>query len=173
MFDPDSHGLIIVRMYDTSMIKPRSSGRFESLMDLYERNYMLMRLLAPDLRQMSGGCFMSNAHNAPTLELSDIRHSRYTSTFKLTYRFVIEDNGTKPYEPDLFIRLYHDARSCEVMSGLLPEDRTEDRRVRNLEEGQRLNCFLNKWLGYCLRQGHCFSECVVKPELVDAYCTQY
>lgn len=160
-------------MYDASMIKPRSSGRFESLMDLYERNYMLMRLLAPDLRQMSNGYFVSKAHNAPSLELRDISHSRYTSTFKLTYHFTIEDGGRKPYEPDLFIRLYHDARSCEVMSGLLPEGRTEHRRTRDLEQGQRLNSFLNKWLGYCLRQGHCFSEGAVKPELVDAYCTQY
>lgn len=141
-------------------------------MDLYERNYMLVRLLAPELRSMEAGCFVSEAKDMPALELRDISHSRYTSTFKLTYHFAESKSGRKPYEPDLFIRLYHDARSCEVMSGLLPEGRFTERRTRDLEEGQRLNHFLHKWLGYCLRQGHTFSEQPVNTELVQAYCTQ-
>ncbi len=104
--------------------------------------------------------------------MRDITHSKYTSTFKLTYHFEKTGPGRKPYEPDLFVRLYHDARTCEVMSGLLPEGRFEERRTRDLENGQRLNRFLHKWLSYCLRQGHTFSESPVTTEMVDAYCTQ-
>lgn len=145
-------------------------------MDLYERNYMLMRLLAPDLHTMHSGCFVSRVDNAPSLELRDIVHSKYTCTFKLTYHFsqseFTDQPAQKPYEPDLVIRLYHDARSCEVMSGLLPEERFEERRTRDLEEGQRLNRFLLRWLSYCLRQGHSFSEQPVPAEVVEAYCTQ-
>lgn len=163
---------IIDRMYDTLLHKPRNSGRFENLMDLYERNYMLIRLLAPELRSMNEGCFLSEAADTPTLELRDISHSKYTSTFKLTYHFERSGPGLKPYEPDLFIRLYHDARSCEVMSGLLPEDRLAARRTRDLENGQRLNLFLHRWLAYCLRQGHSFSQTPVSADRIDAYCAQ-
>lgn len=159
-------------MYNTLLQKPRTSGRFESLMDLYERNYMLVRLLVPELRSMQNGCFVSRAKDTPALELRDISHSKYTSTFKLTYHFTKSVDGRKPYEPDLFIRLYHDARSCEVMSGLLPEGRFAERRTRDLEEGQRLNRFLHKWLSYCLRQGHTFSDRPVSEEALRAYCTQ-
>ena len=158
-------------MYDNLLNIPRNSGRFENLMDLYERNYMLMRLLAPDLKEMKAGCFVSRAPEAPALELRDIIHSRYTTTFKLTYHFSQSDALRKPFEPDLFIRLYHDARSCEVMSGLLPEGRFEERRTRDLERGQRLNLFLHKWLEYCLRQGHCFADQPVSAEQVEAFCT--
>ena len=159
-------------MYNTLLHKPRNSGRFEILMDLYERNYMLMRLLAPELRSMNEGCYVSRTADAPALELRDITHSKFTSTFKLTYHFEISGQARKPYEPDLFIRLYHDARTCEVMSGLLPEGRFTARRTRDLENGQRLNRFLHKWLAYCLRQGHSFSEQPVTQAMVDAYCTQ-
>ena len=163
----------MVTMYDTLIYHLRSTGRFERLMDLYERNYMLVRLLAPDLRSLSEGCFVSEVDSVPSLELRDITHSKYTSTFKLTYHFNETEPGARPYEPDLFIRLYHDARTCEVMSGLLPEERLVERRTRDLDEGQQLNQFLNKWLGYCLRQGHSFCGQPVSPTEVDAYCTQY
>jgi uncharacterized protein YqiB (DUF1249 family) len=160
-------------MYNTLLYKPRTSARFACLMDLYEQNYLLMRLLAPELKRMGPGSFISRVPGAMTLELSDLSHSRYTSTFNLTYRFSGNSvRGRSRREPDLAIRLYHDARSCEVMSGLMPEGRLEVRRTRDLEEGRRLNRFLNKWLSYCLRQGHAFndrSEPVAEP--VD-YCEQ-
>ena len=159
-------------MYSTLLHKPRNSGRFASLMELYEQNYLLMRLLAPDLRRMTSGSFVSIAPGAMPLEISNIIHSRYTTTFNLTYRFALSSKQRSAKEPDLNIRLYHDARSCEVMSGLLPEGRIEIRRTRDLDEGRRLNRFLHKWLSYCLRQGHVFSteRCPVCQE--TNYCTQ-
>lgn len=162
-------------MYSTLLHKPRNSGRFSTLMDLYEQNYMLMRLLAPDLKHMGSGSFLSTAAGTLTLELRDLEHSRYTSTFRLTYRFS-EDSarGRSEREPDLAIRLYHDARSCEVMSGLMPDGRVdEERRTRDLEEGRRLNRFLNRWLSYCLRQGHQFGGCHEEAAKAPDYCAQY
>ncbi|ASJ74964.1 DUF1249 domain-containing protein [Granulosicoccus antarcticus] len=161
-------------MYTTLLHKPRHSGRFASLMDLYEQNYMLMRLLAPELKSMGHGSFLSQVPGAMVLELGELEHSRYTSTFRLTYRF--PDNslrGRSEREPDLAIRLYHDARTCEVMSGLMPEGRIEIRRRRDLEEGRRLNRFLQKWLSYCLRQGHQFGEHSASIEVPADYCEQY
>lgn len=161
-------------MYSTLLHKPRNSGRFSTLMDLYEQNYLLMRLLAPDLKNMDSGSFLSTAPGTLTLELLDLAHSRYTSTFRLTYRFSEDSTrGRNEREPDLSIRLYHDARSCEVMSGLMPAGRAAERRTRDLEEGRRLNRFLNRWLSYCLRQGHQFcSHEEASPKARD-YCAQY
>ena len=135
-------------------LRPRTSDRFSSLMELYERNYILVRLLAPRLREMEAGDHVSRIEGAMPLELSGVEHGRYTTTFNLTYRFSSRHRNAR--EPDLAIRLYHDARTCEVMSGLLPGETEEPRRTRDLDEGWRLNRFLHRWLGYCLRQGHGF-----------------
>jgi len=112
-------------MQDTKVLRPKTTGRFNSLMELLP------------------------------LELSAIEHSRFTTTFKLTYLF--SSTSRHDREPDLTIRLYHDARTCEVMSGLIPAGRSVSRRTRDLDDGYRLNRFLNKWVSYCLRQGHGFA----------------
>ena len=143
-------------MVTLSTPRPRTSGRFAALMELYERNYVLVRLLAPALREASG-TLTSTVDGELPLEMRDVEHGRYTTTFRLTYRLSARDaRGREGREPDLAIRLYHDARTCEVMSGLMPGETAETRRVRDLDEGHRLNRFLNRWLGYCLERGHGF-----------------
>lgn len=125
-------------------------------MDLYERNYMLVRLLAPALSSATG-TRISTVEGELPLEMRDIEHGRYTTTFRLTYRLSARDaRGREGREPNLAIRLYHDARTCEVMCGLMPGETGEERRVRDLDEGHRLNRFLNRWLDYCLERGHGF-----------------
>lgn len=140
----------------TELAKPNTSGRFASLMELYENNYMLVRLLMPNLRHFSADCYVSRVAGCLDLELSQIEHNRYTTTFNLTYRF--SQPGRSAREPDLTIRLYHDARACEVISGLINSRRSDQRRVRNLDESRRLNRFLHKWIRYCLHQGHSFTS---------------
>jgi len=141
-------------MQDTTVLRPKTSGRFNSLMELYENNYILIRLLAPGLRTYSKKVYLSQPDGVLPLELSDIEHNKYTTTFKLTYLF--SGNTRQRRAPDLTIRLYHDACTCEVMSGLIPSRRLELRRTRDLDDGYRLNRFLHKWMSYCLRQGHAF-----------------
>jgi len=152
-------------MHNTTLLRPRTSGRFNSLMELYENNYMLIRLLAPGLRKFSEKQYVSRPEGLLPLELSHIEHNRYTTTFKLTYLFgtkegqmIGENDSAEPLQrkPDLTVRLYHDARTCEVMSGLIPSNKVEMRRTRDLDDGYRLNRFLHKWVSYCLRQGHGF-----------------
>lgn len=141
-------------MQDTLLLKPKTSGRFSSLMELYEENYRLVRLLMPELRTMEAGVYVSRPEGRLQLELSQIVRNRYTTTFNLTYRFTHSLRGER--EPDLSVRIYHDARTCEVLSGFL-HSRWENRKVRSLDHGYRLNRFLFKWLNYCLRQGHGFA----------------
>lgn len=148
---------IMNRMQTLLTPLPRTSGRFASLMELYERNYVLVRLIAPRLRELGEGVHVSQPAGLMPLELSNPVHDPYTTTFNLTYRFTASTHRAQR-EPDLNIRLYHDARTCEVMSGLLPGCPLEPRRTRDLDEGWRLNRFLERWLGYCLRQGHGFGR---------------
>lgn len=143
-------------MQDTLMLRPKTTGRFNSLMELYENNYMLIRLLAPGLKAYQASSYVSRPDGLLPLELSEIEHNRYTTTFKLTYLFSSKTRHAR--EPDLTIRLYHDARTCEVMSGLISASRFESRRTRDLDDGYRLNRFLHKWVSYCLRQGHGFDQ---------------
>jgi len=142
-------------MHTVATRKAATSGRFASLMELYESNYMAIRLLVPGLRSLPAGndlVYVSEVSDCLNLELSRIEHEKYTSTFNLTYRFASDSRN--PREPDLTIRIYHDARTCEVMSGLLQGTRHGPLRTRDLTEGYRLNRFLQKWIRYCLRQGH-------------------
>ena len=159
-------------MYNTLLPHRRSSGQFASLMELYESNYVLVRLLVPALRSMDKSLYVSGPVGAMPLELSEITHCRYTTTFNLTYRF--SSPLRREREPDLAIRIYHDARTCEVMSGLIPSARGDLRRVRDLIDGYRLNKFLQRWLSYCLRQGHVFDQSTgstaAPPPVADRVC---
>ena len=152
-------------MLDTLLLRPKTSGRFSSLMELYEENYRLVRLLMPELRSMDGAMYLSQPDGRMQLELSQIEHNRYTTTFNLTYRFTESLRGER--EPDLSVRIYHDARSCEVLSGFL-HSRWESRKVRSLDSGYRLNRFLFKWLSYCIRQGHSFAKSQPEPSTTEA-----
>lgn len=136
--------------------KPKTSGRFASLMELYENNYMQLRLLVPQLRTLNEGLYISRVKGCLDLELSQIEQNRYTTTFNLTYRFSDRMRGAR--EPDLTIRIYHDARTCEVVTGLIRTARSDQRKSRNLDESWRRNRFLHKWVRYCIRQGHGFDS---------------
>jgi len=138
----------------------KTSGRFASLMELYENNYLLIRLLVPELRHLRGGDYVSIVPGALDLQLSQIEHCRYTTTFNLTYRF--ENSPRRRFEPDLTIRLYHDARTAEVVTGLIHTQREDARQTRGLDNSWRLNRFLYKWIRYCLHQGHSFEGATVE-----------
>lgn len=139
-------------------------------METYENNYMLVRLLVPHLRQLEPGHYVSKVEGCLDLELSQIEHNRYTTTFNLTYRF--RQPGRAAREPDLNIRLYHDARTCEVVSGIVNNRKGHRRRVRKLDECRRVNRFLYKWLRYCLRQGHSFSDQTSLVPVVELQASQ-
>src|SRR5512145_2384597 len=86
-------------------------GSFVSLMSLYESNYIRLAWLVPDLRSVSSQQISVVEGDCP-LHLAVEEHSRYTTTLRLTYVF---DDETGPVsDPDLQIRVYHDARLAEV-----------------------------------------------------------
>jgi uncharacterized protein YqiB (DUF1249 family) len=134
---------------------------FSGLMDIYEQNYIRLRRLIPDFEKI-GANAVSTAPGSMDLHYECLQRSKYTTVFSLTYKF-------ETLEPNLEIRVYHDARVAEVLASNVRLEGAYwwDRRhhkvsslfradLQNLQTKWRLNRFLHKWLHYCLKQGHMF-----------------
>ena len=128
---------------------------FVSLMDMYEDNYIKLRKLIPDVHQINGSAISASPGHL-NLHLQIVERSKFTTTLRLSYCF--NDNGESRLEPNLKIRIYHDACLAEVMSGNLHHGRLvlDHLPADALKEKWKLNRFLSKWLKYCLRQNHGF-----------------
>lgn len=133
-------------------------GSFVSLMSLYESNYIRLRWLIPGLDAMSGSS-VSDVDDECPLHLEIGERSRYTTTLSLTYLF--EDASGTLRDPDLQIRVYHDAHLAEVQACarwhrhcVLSAIRSQ--LARDLGDRWQRNVMLNKWLDYCVERGHRF-----------------
>jgi uncharacterized protein YqiB (DUF1249 family) len=131
---------------------------FVSLMSLYESNYIRLSWLIPGLTAFPSTAVSEVAGDCP-LHLRLHERSRYTTTLTLTYLF--DEGGVAVSDPDLQIRIYHDARLAEVQAcarwhrhAVLESLRSE--LARSLGERWLRNMMLNKWLDYCVERGHCF-----------------
>jgi uncharacterized protein YqiB (DUF1249 family) len=132
---------------------------FVSLMSLYESNFLRLRELAGDVRRHQG-LAVSRLAGDCDLHLLVREHAPYTSSLRLTYHFE-ETDGTVA-DPDLEIRVYHDARLAEVSAcGRWIRHHSLDhvRQGVPAQLGERWlrNMLLNKWLDYCLERGHEFN----------------
>jgi len=143
-------------------LKPRGFG---SLMDIYENNFILLRKLIPGMTAWRGGA-VSHVTGATDLHMLVLESCPYTTTLQLTYYF--NADGESDPNPDLIVRVYHDAQVAEVMSCRRWERRKSALAGRGefaamLEDRWRLNRFLLKWLGFCLHQGHGFPRAITPP----------
>jgi uncharacterized protein YqiB (DUF1249 family) len=137
-------------------LQPRS---FAALMTLYESNYIRLRALVPELILLGkdAGAMVSNVPGDVPLHLSLRERSRYTTTLHLTYFF--EDGVARVPDPDLYVRIYQDARMAEALA-CNPQRRHptlmpfETERGTELERRWSRNMMLNKWLEYCADRGH-------------------
>lgn len=145
-------------------------GSFVSLMSLYESNYIRLRSLVPQLESMDGWTISTVSGDCP-LHLMIEERSRYTTTLTLTYLFDAAEEGMPALrDPDLQIRVYHDARLAEVQScarwhrhEVLESIRSECARA--LGDRWLRNMMLNKWLDYCVERGHHFPVSSLPPGL--------
>src|SRR5512134_493909 len=83
-------------------------GTFTGLMSLYESNYIKLRQLAVELR-WSPDAIISAPIRDHALHAEILRREPYTTTLRLTY-WLPDDGGAVVPEPDLVLRIYHDAR---------------------------------------------------------------
>jgi len=125
-----------------------------ALVELCEQNYRLVLSLAPDLVAFSG-LQRSQPHGTAALHLHVLEQTSYTTLVRLTHLFV--HDGRPDPDPDIHLRLYHDACQSEVISlrqSILPLERLYHHP--GLEQKWRANQFLSRWLQFCLLQGHQF-----------------
>ena len=128
---------------------------FAALMDLYEGSFMRLRRLIPDFNQLENEV-VSSVVGCLDLHLKVLERSKFTTQISMTYYF--EREQKQHAEPDLMLRVYHDAGMAEAVSGNLHHGRLvlENLPETALLERWYLNRFLYKWLGYCLHIGHHF-----------------
>ncbi len=128
---------------------------FVSLMDMYEDNFIKLRKLIPHLNDIKDSA-ISTSKGHLDLFLQVVERSKFTTTLRLSYHFSVENEIR--LEPNLKIRIYHDAGLAEVMSGKLHHGRLvlDHLPADALKQKWQLNRFLSKWLKYVLRQHHGF-----------------
>lgn len=142
---------MLVKLDQSKITHAPTARSFAALMDLYEYNYLRLRKIAPDLSIADRMVSTVPEHN--DLYLTVTERCKYTTILNMTYRF--GEPGQYLFEPDLHLKVYHDARVVEVQHlnsrthGFLDINDT-------IEHKWRMNRFLYKWLGYCLYQGHYF-----------------
>jgi len=124
---------------------------FAGLMELYEHNYIRLRNMAPDLNVADE--MISTVPRHQDLFLSITERCKYTTMLRLTYQF--EEDGQPLFEPDLHLKVYHDARVVEVQQ-FHSRTRGPLYIADMIEQKWMMNRFLYKWLGYCQLQGHYF-----------------
>jgi uncharacterized protein YqiB (DUF1249 family) len=132
---------------------------FVSLMTLYESNYIRLRALVREPAALSEP-LVSRVAGDCDLHLSVVEHCRYTSVLRLTYLF--DELDATVAEPDLEVRVYHDARLAEACRCARWQRHPGLASLQAslsiaLGERWRRNMLLNKWLEYCADRGHRFA----------------
>lgn len=149
-----------------SYIVPQLDDRpqsFGGLMTLYEANYIQLDQVLKRQR-FEPGQYLSNIDDDCPLYLTIVESSKYTCSFRLTYRF--EQDGGWVSDPDLVGRIYYDARMVEATgwsvhhrhAALVSICSTLQGSGNNIERRWRYNMMLSKWLDYLLDRGHHFSR---------------
>ncbi|MCJ7555446.1 MAG: DUF1249 domain-containing protein [Gammaproteobacteria bacterium] len=139
--------------------RPTQARTFTGLMTLYESNYIRLAWLLPNMRNIPEQQVSEPAGDLP-LFLTVRELGRYTTTLHMTYMF---RDGTEPVaDPDLSVRIYHDARLVETMCcSTFHRHRVLEPLTtapgKDLQHRWQRNMLLNKWLEYCADIGHLFS----------------
>lgn len=137
---------------------PTQPGSFTALMHLYESNFVRLHWLLDDVAALPDRLCSRVRADLP-LHLEVLERSRYTTTLHLTYFF--EDGGRQVADPDLTVRVYHDAGLAEAMACRW-QHLHHALRAFQAAAGDELsrrwarNSMLSKWLEYCYDQGHRF-----------------
>ncbi len=133
--------------------------RIAHLLDMYERNYTLLERLIPELELPYERAVSRSATDLPLI-LTTVERAPYTSELRLTYEF----NGPegKRLEPDMWIKIYRDARVAEALHcgkrlPWLAADEGDPEAGKFLHDQWARNHMLGKWLEYLLEHGHGFS----------------
>lgn len=139
-------------------------GSFTALMTIYESNFIKLMHFIPKLRSLPNPVqplLISRSEQDCDLYLRLLRREVYTTTVNLTYRFE-QDTAEPIADPDLTLRIYHDARLVEAVGGREAHCHPQLRALAlvhslELDRRWRNNIMFNKWLDYLLDMSHTFA----------------
>jgi uncharacterized protein YqiB (DUF1249 family) len=143
------------------LVKPRS---FAGLMTLYESNHVRLRQLLGNLRRLPESAISTSPRDLD-LYLQVEERCRYTTELHMTYWF--EEGGDATPDPDLRLRIYHDARLAEAVSCADSPRHVALRPVWRpassaMQQRWNLNILLSKWLEFCLDNRHAFAPAATR-----------
>lgn len=123
---------------------------------LHEINYLLLMQLIPNLEGIDESA-RSSITGGPDLHLRVVEHTPYTTVVALTHHVPV--GNIHVAAPDLWLRIYHDARVAEAIAhndGLGPAHARVYTRHQELDRDIKwaLNKFAARWLRGCLKMGH-------------------
>jgi uncharacterized protein YqiB (DUF1249 family) len=133
-------------------------GSFAGLMTIYESNYIKLSHLVSSF-EWQQTAIVSTSQRDKDLHAQLVRREPYTTTLKLTYWFDEGETLAVP-DPDLILRVYHDARLAEAVAGRERHCHFKLRELAAVDSGAeldrrwRINMMLNKWLDYLSEVGH-------------------
>ena len=125
----------------------------DKLMQLYAAYYSLMtRLFPADLEV--GEKLILRPHLGENYLLESKERTRYTSLYEIRQA---NSQAFHYLQPQLLVRLYHDARLAEVCASqqiykLKPRYDYPNKKMHHQDEKHQTNQFLNDWLVFCLKQ---------------------
>ena len=136
----------------------RNPRDLRALHGLYETNYHRLRRLLVGVDPLRNEFrLVADDLAAMPVHVAVLERHRYTTQYRLTY--LLERDGEVRAEPDIEVRLYHDAELAETYAvgqhdhvGLLAGINTDQDDV--LDRRWNMNRLLNKWLEYLLDQGY-------------------
>lgn len=137
--------------------RPRS---FSGLMLLYESNYLKLTGLVGELDSDTSS-WISRTRQDNDLFLTRTLKEAYTTTLRMTY-WLHGPDGIAIRDPDMTIRIYHDAGQAEAVVCRQGHQHRLLREIRRSHAGElsrrwQINMMLNKWLDYLIDKGHGFA----------------
>lgn len=143
--------------------------RLAHLIDLYERNFLLLERLLPEL-ELPFDHAVSRSDTDLPLHLITVERSPYTVELRLTYEFR-EPEGLR-LAPDFWIKVYRDARVAEALHCTqrppwLAREGGAPEAGLYLDDQWSRNLMLARWLDYLLHHGHGFAH-IDRPRRVSA-----
>jgi len=135
-------------------------GSFSGLMLLYESNYIKLGILLGELGA-DDARWVSRVKGDNDLHLERVLAEPYTTTLRMTY-WLRDAEGIEVRDPDLSVRIYHDAGQVEALSCRARHQHRVLSLLARSHAGELnrrwgINMMLNKWLDYLIDSGHGFA----------------
>jgi uncharacterized protein YqiB (DUF1249 family) len=125
---------------NTRTIPFHRSGTFDHLMEAYEQNYILMRRLFGNLQHLQSGDECPWNVNVTS---KIIAKSKFTLDVQFTDQLVM---GNKKRPLKLKVRVYHDARTAELLDSVHRDQCLQNQASKCTEQQFKRNQLLKNWL---------------------------